>query len=250
MTDHTEPSNPTIHEYKDHKSVVDAVAVLVYQQLQEAIDARGRASLVIAGGSTFLPVYARFADDGDSIIDWQKVDVFFSDLRVAAPDIEEDTVGLVTSLWQPPNLEKPPIIHRPHELQTWFQDRSASWLGHSPFDVVLLSLGVDGHSASLFPVDLMKLMNHDTWAALVDARLAPLVPRVTLTPRALLHSRSVLVAATGQEKREAVHRFLTHDPSLLLSVLVEHDIPVNLFIDNQARQEGGNAGHDLVVNGV
>ena len=79
-------------------------------------------------------------------------------------------------------------------------------------DVILLGIGPDGHTASLFPRS-PALDEQERAAGPAEAALEPFVPRVTLTPRKLAESPLVLFLATGPEKAEAVARAFSGRPS-------------------------------------
>lgn len=187
----------------------DAVAARTADRIMacaaRAIAARGSFSLVLAGGRTPLAAYTRVAGRP---ADWSRWHVFFGDERclpvdhpgrnsLAAADAFLDRVAI-------PAQNRHPI---PAELgaERAAADYAALVAGALPFDLVLLGIGEDGHTASLFPGSPPP--EHALVTAVHDAPKPP-PDRVSLTPGALAACRDMLIIATGHSKRDALAAWL------------------------------------------
>jgi 6-phosphogluconolactonase len=164
--------------------------------------AEGARSLVLAGGTTPKRCYEllTLAD-----IQWGRVTILFGDERCVPPDHAESNYRMARAALL--DRVAPASVHRmPAELGP---DEAADVYSHvvaslAPLDVVVLGVGEDGHTASLFPG--YPEVNAKGWA--VGVRNAPKPPpdRVSLTLPALQGARRVLVLATGAGKADAVAR--------------------------------------------
>jgi 6-phosphogluconolactonase len=183
-----------------------------------AVAARGRCRLALAGGSTPRGIYQRLAADGEPAIDWARVELFFGDERHVPPDHAESNYRMVRESLLARLAGPPPAVHRMRGEEPdaevaarAYGDALRSGFGLSAgelprFDVMLLGMGPDGHTASLFP---------HTPALRVDDRLAVAVPpaaarraRITLTFPVINASRQVVVLAGGADKAEALRAAL------------------------------------------
>lgn len=171
---------------------------------ERAIAERGRFQLVLAGGRTPLAVYRRLAEQS---ADWARWHLFFGDERCLPADDPERNSLTARHVW----LDRVPIppdnIH-PIRAELGAEPAAAHYAelirDRLPFDLVLLGLGEDGHTASLFPGHAIK----DS-ALVMPVYDAPKPPpdRVSLTPLALGSSRAILILVTGRGKREALARW-------------------------------------------
>lgn len=184
----------------DAAAVADAACRLIGVAARAAIAERGRFSLVLAGGTTPIETYRRLAASDQK---WKRWSLYYGDERCLAqgdPDLNSSLV-LASGLAQRVGAHYP--------IETWrgakaaaadYRDRIA---GARPFDLVLLGMGEDGHTASLFP--------GSEWSdrPVFAVRDAPKAPRerVTLGVEALQDCRSMLVMVTGEAKRDAVRRW-------------------------------------------
>ena len=197
-------------------ALADAAAARTAEALTEAIDARGTASLVLAGGSTPEPVYRRLATAHADALDWAKVHVFWGDERCVPPDHPDSNYRMAHEAFLDPLPIPETQIHRMRcergvedavdayamVLRTFFEDNDAL------FDVTLLGLGEDGHTASLFP-DSPLIDTPSGWVAHAEAPpSSPITDRLTLTLPALSASRLVLFLVSGEAKREALDAIL------------------------------------------
>jgi len=218
---------PDIRVLPDLAALTLAGAAFVHDAAERAIVRHGRCSLVLAGGATPRRLYERLAADDSSRLPWNLIDVWFGDERCVVPDHEASNYGMARSAMLAALPVPPDNVHRiPGELGA---ERAAEAYdarlrdvfgpltpGRETFDLVLLGVGTEGHTASLFP-DHRALDVTDRWAAPVDpapATAKPLVPRVTLTLPAICGAQHVLVLAAGPEKRDIVTAVRAGDDTL------------------------------------
>mgnify|MGYP001034766451 FL=1 len=192
------------HVYDAADAVAHAATELILSAACQAIARSGAFHIVLAGGTTPRRVYAALAH---SPADWAHWHIWFGDERcLPSADGERNSV-MAAQAWLD-HVPIPPIqVHAiPAELgATAAANAYARQLaGQGPFDLVLLGLGEDGHTASLFP-------GHDwgTTAAAPDALAvfdAPKPPpeRVSLSAQRLSRADAVMFLVTGAGKRQAV----------------------------------------------
>lgn len=193
--------------------VADAPAVaatVAERTVRAASDAPGRLSLGLAGGSTPMATY-RLLSKAD--IDWSNVDLWLGDERWV-PWEHEDSNGqmVIESLGDPESM----TLHRPRWSETLEPEGSAAFYdaelrrihdGESP-DLVLLGMGDDGHTASLFP-GTSALLEPDDSRWYVANHVPQLETwRLTATPWLLTHAKQVIVLVTGVAKAGVLREVL------------------------------------------
>jgi len=194
--------------------VVDAAALattgaeLIAQVIREALDARGRASLALSGGRTPEPVYRHLA--AARTVPWDRVEIFFGDERAVPPHDERSNYRMAWDAL----LAHVPIpgsaIHRIEAERADVEQSVAEYAALLPdrLDLILLDIGADGHTASLFP----HATAIEESARKVLSTSAPTLPdRITITPPVLAGARETLVIAAGARKAETVRRALVDD---------------------------------------
>jgi 6-phosphogluconolactonase len=167
--------------------------------------------VVLAGGSTPRAAYEEFVRAVQAVgLDLDDTTMWFGDERCVAPDDGRSNYGMVkAAMLDPLGDAAPPDVRRirgelgpaaaADEYERELQDA-----GPPEFDLVLLGIGPDGHTASLFP-DQPTLCEHSRLVLGVpEAGLEPFVPRVTLTLPALASARQVVFLASGSSKADAV----------------------------------------------
>lgn len=185
----------------------DALAALIATEiailLREAIDTRAAASLVVSGGTTPAPVFDRLARD--TTIDWARVWVTLADERAVPRDDPASNERLVREhlLTGPASTAR--FVSQYREDGDLDAVARALDAMPRPLDVVLLGMGTDGHTASLFP-DAPELEDAMTTERPVMAMHPPSAsqPRITLTRSRLLDSRVRLLHVTGVAKRDVL----------------------------------------------
>jgi 6-phosphogluconolactonase len=184
------------------EDVASAAAADIAEALRD-----GARSLVLAGGTTPRRCYELLSR---MEVDWGRVSILFGDERCVRPDHPESNYRMAREALL--DRVAPATVYRmPAELGP---DEAAGLYAHivaavSPLDVVVLGVGEDGHTASLFP-------GHPALKATglaVGIRDSPKPPpqRVTLTLTALLAARRVIILATGAGKADAVARAKRHE---------------------------------------
>lgn len=211
--------------YPDLPRWRDGAAREIARRLDDAIRERGRATLMLAGGSTPRPIYETLAELNG--VDWARIEIFWGDERHVAPDDRRSNFRMAReSLLAPLDLD--PVSARVHPVPTGDQPatdavryerlmRDRFRIGPTAiprFDVVLLGMGDDGHTASLFPgspglEEVERLVIHNP-AATPE-------PRLTVTYPLLDQARSLIVLVRGGDKAERLREVLTEP---------QHDYPI------------------------
>lgn len=205
----------------DIESLAQAAAARIVAASAAAIAARGRFTLALAGGSTPAALYRLLAAPSHvDRLDWRRTEVFFGDERCVSPAHEWSNYGmasrtLLTHVPLPPDRchrmkgELPPAdaaSDYADALARAFESQAEPW---PQLDVILLGMGEDGHTASLFPgMEALAEGNKTVVATGVPAYVRPQVPRVTLTLPVLNAGREVMFLVAGQGKAAMARRVL------------------------------------------
>ncbi len=192
------------HRFDSAEAVAQAAAARIFSAAQESIAERGLFRVVLAGGSTPKATYALLRD---MPAQWDAWSIYFGDERCLPPAHPERNSVMAREAWLahvPIPAEQ--VFEIPAELgpEPAAQRYAPVVDGAVPFDLVLLGMGEDGHTASLFPG--RPLDDSALVAAVFDAPKPP-AERVSLGLGALNASHEVLILVTGEGKREAVRRW-------------------------------------------
>jgi 6-phosphogluconolactonase len=176
-----------------------------------AVRAAGICSIVLSGGSTPRALYGLLASEFQAQIPWANVQVFWGDERYVPPEDPRSNYRsaketLLDHVPCPPANVHPMPTHFP-SADVAARDYESTLRNHfggewPDFDVVLLGMGDDGHTASLFPGSL-ALAERTRWVAAVRAPVEPHV-RLTLTLPALTRATAIYVLVAGVAKADAV----------------------------------------------
>lgn len=186
--------------------VAREAAARIAKALAQAVRERGRASLALSGGETPRKTYERLAREPG--VPWGSVDVFFVDERAVPPDHARSNFRLAKETLLDAARVPNERVHRmagdAGDLAAAAREYEAVVAAHAPLDVVVLGVGDDAHTASLFPgepaVDVA-----DRKVAAVPAKGAR-EARLTLTPPAIVEARALFVLAVGAKKTDALER--------------------------------------------
>jgi len=190
--------------FADAATLYAQAVTMVERLAREAIAARGAFHIVLAGGATPQPLYHHLRRLNT---DWSRWHVYFGDERCLPPDDPQRNSAMARAAWLAQVPIPPAQIHAiPVEAGAPEAARQYALVlaGIDRFDLVLLGLGEDGHTASLFPGQ--PLGREESGPAVLAVTAAPKPPaqRVTLSAWRLSQSRAVMFLVTGATKRPAV----------------------------------------------
>lgn len=196
-------SLPEWRVFADADTLVAALAAAVCAEAKSAIVARGTFDLVLAGGSTPLALYRALADHDAGDARWH---LWYGDERCLPADHPERNSVMIEAAWLaasriPPENRRPIPAERGAEVAAV---QYSEWLAAAPeFDLVLLGVGEDGHTASLFPDHIWN--GADVLA--VHAAPKPPPERVSLSAARLSRCRRMWFMVSGSGKRKALQRW-------------------------------------------
>jgi len=226
------PATLRWHVYEDAAQVTAAATGMIEFEAAGAIATRGRFTIVLAGGRAPVPIYARLARYAT---DWSRWYVFFGDERCLPAGHAERNETMARDAW----LDQVPIpreqiypIPTERGAQAAVEAYHRILTAEPPFDLTLLGLGEDGHTASLFPghVHVGTPAALDV-LAVYDAPKPP-AQRVSLSIARLSRSDRIAVVVLGAEKREAVRR-LKSDADLPIHQMTPRS-GIDVFVDRAA----------------
>jgi 6-phosphogluconolactonase len=224
------------HRFPDSLALAHALSGEIKVDLEEAIQARGAASLVVSGGRTPARLFEQLRAEK---LDWSKIWVTLADERWVETNSSVSNEKLVreTLLTGPAaaahfvGLKNP--APAPEAGADW-ATRALTRVPH-PFDVVLLGMGDDGHTASLFPgsLALNKALDRSVPAGCIaiNSLTAPHA-RLSLNLTALLDSRRIIVHIEGESKWQVYQRAKAAGPVAELpvrSVLQQKEVPIDIY---------------------
>lgn len=214
-----------VETYENPEELARAAARAFVEDAGKAIAERGRFAVALAGGSTPKATYEILARDHAGDVDWPHVHTFFGDERTVPPDHEDSNYRMARATL----LDHVPVgsVHRvrgelpPEEAAESYERELAEFFGDAPptFDLVMLGIGGDGHTASLFPETSALDVTDRTVVANPVPRLQ--TTRITLTVPVVNATRRALFLVAGEDKAEALEEILhgRADP---------HDYPARL----------------------
>jgi 6-phosphogluconolactonase len=234
-----------VQVFDDAESLARGTAARIAEAARESIEARGLFTIALSGGSTPRRVFELLAgEEFRESIDWPDVHIFFGDERMVPPDHAESNYRMANEVLLSKVALPPANVHRidgvgdaaanasvyESEMRGLFGD--VEW---PRLDQVLLGMGDDGHTASLFPgtavLDERRLWVAPNWVEKLGAW------RVTLTAPVINAARRVTFLVTGAGKAERLREVLKgeRDPARLPSQLINpSDGILEWFVDREA----------------
>lgn len=220
-------SKMQFHSFEDANLLNSTLAQQIKETLDAAVKQRGQAYLVVSGGKTPVELFKVLAQ---TKMPWNKVTITLADERCVGVEHKDRNERLVKHFLLQHEARKANFlslydeqIHSTESLQ-----KTACAIASLPtFDAVILGMGEDGHTASLFPCsnELGRGMDDDAEPVLLVTPKTALHQRVSLSKKRLLNSRVIFLPLVGQKKRSVFTQALAeHNPMLM---------PISAFLNNQ-----------------
>jgi 6-phosphogluconolactonase len=227
-----------VDTHPDPEAVAEAATLVFAQAASEAVSERGRFVVALAGGSTPRRLYELLAERMRDFIDWARVVIVFGDDRCVPPNHERSNYRLANETL----LSKVPIaqnnVHRimgdsgdPAAAARAYAQTLDDVLGDAPIDLVLLGMGADGHTASLFPGDTYP---GGRTTAVHAPSTSPIAERVSLTYEEIARARQVVAMITGAGKAERVQQVLSGELDVPMTKVVKDRAGDVTFIVDEA----------------
>lgn len=223
-------------DYDDREEMAEAVAGDIGFVIESAIDSRGDAVIALSGGKTPLPIYAKLAQ---AKLDWKRVTIIPTDERIVPLGDPLSNVTAIAKTFLPRGARVIPIV--PSATADYkAAGRSADALMqdiHFPIDLVLLGVGEDGHTASIFPgPDYDEAIGGPKERRALGVMPDPLpaeapVARVTLSRAAIVSARALTIAVAGKNKRAVIEAAIKEGPGSpypIGRILADVELPVDI----------------------
>jgi 6-phosphogluconolactonase len=203
-----------LHIYKNADEVCNALAAWIAEMIDTTLQVKEKFTIALSGGETPKKLYQILAAQPyNEKIKWNRVHIFWGDERFVPFDDERNNAKMAyDNLLSKVNIQ-PDQVHKmwtdiaPQEsakqyekiLHKYFDDKQTT------FDLVLLGLGDDGHTLSLFPGSEI-LQDNDSWVNIVDSKEKG--ERITLMPSVVNRSSGVAFLVTGENKAKVLQEIL------------------------------------------
>lgn len=203
-----------VRRFRDGEEFSRAAKDFILAAMREEVGKKGWFSLALSGGSTPIPVYEALAGERD--VPWDRVHFFFGDERMVPPDDDSSNFkmaadAIFTTIQVPAeNVHRMPGENVSSEQAALdYEDEIRSHIragqaGIPTLDLILLGMGPDGHTASLFPGSAALNASHRLVAAVPAPDLSPRVPRLTFTPPLINAAERVLFLVSSRGKENAL----------------------------------------------
>lgn len=242
--------NRTIEVLPDKASLIQRSLDLILEKLRLAILDRGSFSIALSGGSTPKPLYEALAHQD---LPWDKILVLWGDERYVPPDHPDSNEGMARATWlnhvpippgniypMPTDEADPTKAAQKYEqtLQQVFQTSPGTF---PAVDLVLLGMGDDGHTASLFPhTEALQVKDRLITVGNKDGQ-----PRITFTAPLINQGRCVMFLVAGASKQPALSQVFADeaDAALYPSRLIQPEGELWWLLDQAA-------GEHLDVNSL
>ena len=208
------------HIYETPEETARAVAELILAKTKEKTKQSLPYNIALSGGSTPKLLFTLLANEYVDSIPWHFVRLFWVDERCVSPTHPESNFGMTydsllthvpihdSNIFRMQGEDHP--IKEAARYQKMLEKELPLQDGFPIFDLVLLGMGDDGHTASIFP-DNMDLLQSDQ-AVAVGVHPVSGQERITLTGKAILEAKQVVFLITGSSKATVLRQIIKHEP--------------------------------------
>jgi len=237
--------NPNLHIYNTPEDTARAVAELILAKAKGKVKQSLPLNIALSGGSTPKLLFNLLASEYVDSIPWHFVRLFWVDERCVPPTHAESNYGMTYE-----NLLKSVPIHdanvfpiqgetdpekEAQRYQNTLRTQLPSSNGLPKFDLVLLGMGDDGHTASIFP-NKLSLLHSDQLVA-VSVHPVSNQKRITITGQLIDHADEVIFLITGASKANVLKQIIHREPNFEkypASYIHAQSVPAHFFLDQAA----------------
>lgn len=212
--------SPPVRVFPTLEEAAGALAQSFVLSAREAIKERGRALIVLTGGTTTRALYQVLLDRNRTSLDWDRIEFFWGDERCVPASSDDSNYGVARRMLLDPLGVPEAHVHPmrgdltpPARAAEEYSREIVRVVDHVVpwFDLVLLGLGADGHTASLFPRSRSLAEARRPVISIPHPAGHPRVPRLTLTRAALGSSRAIAFLVAGASKAQSLASTLAAD---------------------------------------
>jgi len=211
-----------LHKSRDEFELAEGAAYIFTGLLDQAIQIKGHAYVALSGGSTPKLLYQVLVEKYYDALDWSKISFFWSDERTVPITHSDSNMGMALKYLLNPldidpsqlhfyETEQPPVTAA-ERYEKAIKNTVPLFKGIPNFDIILLGMGDDGHTASLFPhtsalqekqkiVVANKVDKLNTW-------------RLTFTFPLLNHANQIILIVSGENKKERVYEIFKQQDTM------------------------------------
>jgi 6-phosphogluconolactonase len=245
VMEQNEEMKPTLVQiWKTRKELEKSVAGKIFDVIHKSLKENERCCIALSGGETPKNVYRQMGRDKASrLVDWSRIHVFFCDERTVPPNDPKSNYGMIEREWISHISIPQGNVHRmrgeidPSVASQEYEQEIRKVFDRDPivFELVLLGLGEDGHTASLFPgteaVPEKEALVRPTYVQKMNSW------RITLTVPFLNAAREIIFFVVGKQKASIVQRVLDTkilDPQVPASLIRPMEGNLCWMIDEEA----------------
>lgn len=235
-----------LHVYPTSGDVIKQLADFFVEKVSQAIDTNGECNLVLSGGNSPKKLYELLAASYKDKVEWRKIWFFFGDER-CVPFTDKDNNGLMAkkTFFDPLNIDESRIFYinttlPPEAAAADYAKKISGHFGQNPiqFDLILLGLGDNAHTASLFPHTKVLYEMKALMSAVFVEQLN--TNRITMTAPLINESHDIVFLVYGTSKAAAVHQVLKGEKDIdnYPAQLIEaEEGTVHWFLDEAAAMQ-------------
>ncbi len=208
--------NPEIKEFKTPLEVAENLASRISSVIEGNHSMGNNTFIAISGGNTPKTLFSVLAEEYKNRLNWEKIHFFWVDERCVPPEDRESNYGM-TKKFLFDKVELPDEnIHRikgeniPEKEAERYSAEIDEYLKYKNklpnFDLIILGIGTDGHTASIFPNQLQLLHSEDVCAIGIHPQTGQ--KRVTLTGKVINNGENVFFMITGEDKAKVVSNII------------------------------------------
>ena len=240
--------NPNLHIYNSPEDTARAVAELILVKAKGKVKQSLPLNIALSGGNTPKLLFNLLAKEYTESIPWHFIRLFWVDERCVPPTHAESNYGMTYE-----NLLKNVPIHDANifpiqgeidpekeakRYQTMLKTQLPSSNGIPKFDIILLGMGDDGHTASIFPNNLGLL--HSDQLVAVSVHPVSNQKRITLTGQLIVQADDVVFLITGASKATVLKQIIHREPNFEnypASYMHAHSVPAHFYLDKAAAEK-------------